>query len=317
MILRILIFSSVLFYSCFLQAQQEPHYTHYMYNKMGINPGYAGSQNGSCLSLLYRNQWIGLEGAPESQILSFNTALLRNKVGLGINLSRHTIGVSQNISGEMSYAYRMPIAGGNLGIGIQASIRNIGVDYNDDRLVATDGLIQDGGIPVGQQNRTIPNFGAGLYYAQEKFYLGFSIPRLINNNIDFNDFSGDVAREVFHAYLMGGILFQPQDGLTVQPQFLFKYAENAPFDADLNVTLGFNEKFYAGISYRFGGGANDLGESLDLLGAIRINEQWLFGLSYDFTLSEIRDYSSGSLGAILRFCFNMEEGNDIVNPRFF
>jgi type IX secretion system PorP/SprF family membrane protein len=304
--------------SIFVYSQQEPHYTQFMYNKLAFNPGYAGSRDGACFTGIYRNQWIGLEGAPKTTMLSFDMPLLDKRVGIGLNVNRTTIGISDKWTIDGVYVYRIPIGTGHLGVGIQASVRYIGNNYADSRLVATQSISSDGGIPVGEQSKYVPNFGGGLYYNTDKFYIGLSVPRFLDNNIDFNSLSGILSKEVPHVYFMTGLLWEINKNTKLQPQILLKYAQNTPLDADLNLNIILIEKLTLGLTYRIGGSSmTGGGESIDLLFAIQATEQLLLGFSYDITLSELKDYSSGSIEAVVRYCLVSSKGKDVVNPRFF
>jgi type IX secretion system PorP/SprF family membrane protein len=299
-------------------AQQEQQYTQFIYNKLSFNPAYAGSHESACLTGFYRNQWIGLEGAPKTMGLSFDMPLLNKRVGIGMNISRNTIGITERGTLDGAYAYRIPLGRGTMSLGVQGSVRYFRNDYSDDRLVSTLPMGQDGSIPEGEQSKYLPNFGAGIYYASDKFYLGLSAPRFLLNNIDFNSASGLTdGKEVIHLYGMVGVIFKLSESVKFQPQALLKYAENSPFDIDLNGSLIFNDKYTAGLTYRAGGGDSGIGESIDLLVSAHLTPKILLGVSYDITLSEIKEYNSGSLELVLRYCFGTPEGQDIINPRFF
>ena len=299
-------------------AQQEQQYTQFMYNKLGLNPGYAGSRDATCLTGIYRTQWIGLEGAPKTQLVSLNMPLLNRRIGIGLNIARNTIGISERWTIDGIYAYRLRLGRGTLGIGVQGSIRYIGMDYTDNRLVGSQPINTDGSIPVGIKSKYVPNFGAGLYYNTERFYIGLSAPRFLKNSIDFSEVSNVESKEVDHIFVMAGVLFSLSENIALQPQVLLKYADNSPFDVDVNASLIFMEKYTVGLTYRLGGSsATGGGESIDLLVGAQFTDHLLFGLSYDLTLSEIKEYSSGSVEAVVRYCFGSSEGEDIINPRFF
>ena len=298
-------------------AQQEEQYTHFMYNKLGFNPGFAGSDDGPCLTALARNQWIGLEGAPQTQLISFNTPLLNQRVGVGINILRQTIGVSENYTLDGAYAYRIQLGRGFMAMGLQASVRLLRVNFNE--LEGTQPIAADSAIPTGLQSKYVPNFGAGLYYQAQRFYLGFSVPRLLENNIDLAD-SGDViSRETRHAFFMGGLIIPLGEKVELQPQILLKYVAGAPFDGDVNLSFIFADRFRAGVSYRLGGPRESgVGEALSLLLGVQISDTLLFGLAYDATLTELRKYNSGTLEGVLRYCIGgRSDSDDYVNPRFF
>lgn len=306
---------SFAFICCY--AQQEHQYTQFMFNKLGHNPGYAGSKDAACLTGIYRSQWMGLEGAPNSQLLSFNMPLLNKRIGIGLNLSRSSIGISERWTVDGIYSYRVNLGRGTLGLGIQGSIRYIGNDYTDPRLQATQGITADGGIPVGEKNKYVPNFGVGLYYSTSTFYFGIAAPRLLKNNIDFNDISGILSKEVQHWNVMAGVLFQLSESVDLQPQGLIKYASGAPLDAELNLSLIFVKKYTAGLTYRVGGNSGGSGSSIDLLVAAHLTDELLFGASYDIPLSDLKDYNNGSIEVLLRYCFGTSEGEEFINPRFF
>ena len=277
-----------------------------------------------CATTLVRSQWLGLEGAPKSQVFNIDAPLYSNRVGVGLNVARYTIGISTNYNADLSYAYRVPLGKGKIGVGIQGSIRSFNANYNDDRLISTDGMTIDASIPVGQQNKLTPNFGAGVYYKEDRLYVGFSVPRLLENNIDFSEDATIISESIRHFYLMGGYVFDVNEKVQLQPQTLIKYAQNSPLDVDLNVNAIFMNKYMVGATYRVGGSTRGLpAESIDILFSTQINKNLLFGIAYDVTISEIRDYSSGSIEAMVRYCFkhkNSEEQEiegDYLNPRFF
>lgn len=299
-------------------AQQEQQYTQFMYNKLGYNPGYAGSQETACITGIIRNQWLGLEGAPNTQILSFNMPILNQRVGIGANLTRHTIGISQKLTLDAAYSYRIRMATGTLGFGLQASVRYFRNNFADGRLVSTVPIALDNSIPVGARSKYVPNFGAGAYFSNERFYVGASIPRLLNNNIDFNETGTILSEEKLHGYIMTGYLFDLSDNVSFKPQALLKFVANAPFDADVNGSFIFNKKYIVGATYRLGGSSTSaVGESVDVMVGAQISNHIFFGLSYDITLSEIKDYSDGSIEGVVRYCIGKSGGEDIVNPRFF
>ena len=122
---------------------------------------------------------------------------------------------------------------------------------------------------------------------------------------------------MLHLYGMVGVILRLNEVIKLQPQALFKYSENSPFDMDLNASLIFNNKFTAGLTYRAGGGNNSPGESIDLLLSAHVTPNVLLGLSYDITMSDLKEYNSGSLEVVLRYCFGTPEGEEIINPRFF
>lgn len=312
---KLISISSFIFLTSFLFAQQEAQFTQFMYNKLGYNPGYAGSNIGTCFTGLIRQQWLGLEGAPGSQLFSFNMPLNENRVGIGANIWRNTIGVSETINIDLAYAYRLQMETGTLGIGVMGSGRYFQSDFSKtDPIQAGDNT-----IPVGMQSKLLPNFGVGVYFSNDKMFLGASAPRLLENNIDLGDDQTIVSREVRHLYFMGGLVFPMSETTEFQPQVLVKYVQGAPIDADLNLNLIFNKKYSLGASYRFGGSDEiGIGESIDILLGAQLTEALMVGFAYDITLSEIQDHNNGTVEAMVRYCLEGDSGGDeYLNPRFF
>ena len=309
----------LLFLPMLAQAQQEVQYTQFMYNKQPLNPGYAGNQEAPTLQAVVRSQWLGIEGAPNTQVLTFSLPLANQRIGLGMNIARHTISIYENLTLDMAYAYRFPLGHGYLGLGVQGSLRSLAADFTDSRLLAIQQIDLDPSIPRVRQQKYIFNAGAGFYYEGEHFYLGVSVPRMLENNIDFAT-PGDVeiSKEIPHAFLMGGASFVLNDQMSLQPQILLKYVNNAPLDADINASLNILNKYLLGLTYRLGGSSvTGFGESLDIIIAAQLSPKLLFSVSYDLTLSDLKDFNSGSVEAMLRYSFGQGEAEEYVNPRFF
>jgi type IX secretion system PorP/SprF family membrane protein len=313
----------ILFLGCFFSAfsglsQQEQLYTMFMYNKLGLNPAYAGYQGTPCATAIYRNQWMGFEGAPETKMLSFNAPLSNERLGLGFIVNQHSIGVSSRFTLDGIYAYRIPVGSGTLSLAAQASWRNHEVDYTSPLLRSVQGLGIDPGVDQVKENKSVINFGAGLYYASDFFYAGISAPRLMNSDIDFDGNELFVAREVRHIYLMSGFVVPLSYKLDFIPQLLIKYAEAAPVDIDLNASFSWHKKYTLGATYRTGGATDDVAESIDFMASAKIARGLMLGVAYDFTLTEIKNYSSGSLEVVLSYCFGeLKSQGEFINPRYF
>jgi len=301
-----------------INAQQEQQYTQFMFNKMSFNPAVAGSSNASCLTVLNRSQWLGFDGAPNAQMVSFNMPLMNGRVGAGGQLSRQSIGVDRRITLDAVYAYRIPFATGSLAFGLQASVRYRGINFTDPRIISTTPLNLDNAIQTGFQSKLLPNLGFGAYYNSETYYIGASVPRVIKNNLGFGEGITPLSQEVLHAYFMGGIVMTLTDKLKLQPQTMIKVAANSPTVGEANVNLIYMDKFTTGLLYRSGGSSKvGIGEAVSVLFAVQATDKFMLGMSYDYTMSEIRNNSTGSFEVALRYCFRRAEGNLYVNPRFF
>ena len=297
-------------------AQQERQYSQFMYNKLAVNPAFAGNLPSLTISGLYRNQWLGIPGAPVTQVLSANIPLSEQRIGLGANLIHSSIGISEMWTLGGMYAYRVPAGNGFISGGVEASVRYYGVNYADSRLQADQDLAIDNAVVNENVSKYVPNVGLGFYYSDASFYAGISAPRLISSNIKFKD-NLLISREVIHLYGMAGYSIGLKDNLFLTPQVMVKYARNAPLSLDANLMLDFADRFSTGVSYRTGNVHNPVGESIDVLFGFKLIPTLFMGLAYDIPFGEIGRYNKGSLEIMLRYMMPYEENTEVQNPRFF
>ncbi|MDO8366033.1 MAG: type IX secretion system membrane protein PorP/SprF [Saprospiraceae bacterium] len=295
-------------------AQQEQMYTQFMFNKLTYNPGYAGNFVSPTLTAIYRNQWMGLDGAPKAMSLSYTQSLLNNRVGIGGNITRQSIGINTNLTFDIAYAYRIHMKRGTLAVGLQASMRNIRQNWADARIIPIDQ--NDPGIPTDPKSKFVPNFGAGVYYNaySDRWYGGIALPRIVSNSIDFSEFGDVLSREVQHINAMGGIKFEATDELDITPQVLLRYAVGAPFDAEVNLSALLRNKFYSGLTYRVGGDTNFAGESMDVALGFQAMDKLFLCFSYDLGLTRLRKHHNGSIEATIRWWFNPPDDVGPVKP---
>ena len=300
-----------------LLGQQDVLLTQFMYNKLSLNPAYAGQNDYTHLSLTYRDQYNGFPGAPTYQIASINLPTLRKSLGIGFDLQNNTIGISQVSSISMMYAYKFFLQKASLSMGMRVVGRRHTIDFTDDRLIAIQGIDLDPSIPSEVVNKNLMNVGFGIYFEAENYYLSLSSPGLVRSDIDFDD-NEVFSRTSRHIYLMGGADFYVTEELNFSPQILVKYAENAPFDVDVNLGLTLDDKYTGAITYRFGGAQGDVGESIDLLFGLQLTPRIMLGFSLDFTLSKLRTYDNGSMEIV--FGYSFRDGAPrakMINPRYF
>lgn len=299
-------------------GQQQPLHTMFMYNKLLINPGYAGYHEHPCATAIVRQQWLGFDGAPETQSLSFHGPLSSQRIGIGFNLQRRSIGISSATTFDAIYDYRIPLGTGTLSLGVQGSGRFLKVDYNDPRVKTVQDINIDPGVDALSDSKFLINVGAGLYYSTPAFYLGLSSPRLMNSDIDFELNNLFTAREQAHFYAMSGIALRLNHKLSFVPQVLVRYTKSAPVDIDLNLGLRWWEDFAVGVTLRKGGVDNQLLESVDLIASAKILRGLRIAAAYDFTLSDLRKYSDGSIEVMLMYCFGEPaKPSTFINPRYF
>lgn len=315
---NIFTFIIVLVFSIVAFGQQEQHYTNFVYNQQLYNPAYVGSRNTPSFTGIHRSQWLGFEGAPNSQLISFQSPIQNQRAGIGGTISRQGIGVSFTWMGAAAYSYNLKITQEiSLRLGMQATLEYLGIDFSDPRVVTVsqiDPALNDGGF----NEKYTGNVGVGVYFTyQDIFYFGASSPQIYPNNLSFSDLSNIDAKSFPHRYFTMGAVIPANDDFEIMPNMLIKWVDHAPIDADVNFSVRYQKAFTGGITYRTGGGGTvDTGESVDVMFFYQIDQKVGAGLSYDFTLSDINDYSSGSVELILRYDLRDEKEN-LENPRYF
>lgn len=296
-----------------LSAQQDAQYTQFMYNKLGFNPAFAGSVESTEVQAIFRQQWLGLNDAPSSQIATLNTPLTSNGTGVGARLSRVTVGLEQQYNVEGSYAYRIPIGrGSRLGFGVSTSARYFNIEYQNANPIQGGGI--DIAIPGATESKILPNFGAGVYVDGPNYYVGISVPRLLQNDIDLGSEETIISREARHFYFMGGVKIRVNEKLSLEPQMLAKYVGGAPFDADFNLTAYLGTSLFTGVSYRLGG--NGAGESASVLFGTYLSDHISMCLAYDLGLSDLNTAQSGSVEMAVTYSFGGRPASGgVIDPR--
>ncbi len=288
------------------QAQFEPQFTQYMFNEMFINPAYAGSRGHMSMTGVYRNQWVGIEGAPKTQTFSGHTPLRNEKIGIGLSILHEEIGVTQDFSAFASYAYRIPTQTGAFSMAVSG-----GVIHHQEQLLEVK--IQDQGDNsfMGTPKLTVPNMGFGTYYNTRKFYVGLSIPRMLHNSVDAvtTKATNKVQFEYWHYYLMGGYVIDLDESFKLKPTAMVKAVSGAPVVADLGLHILMNEVLWLGASYR-------TSDSWSAIMAIQMNKQMRIGYSYDYTLTDLNQFNSGTHEITLGYDFSFDK-KKVVTPRYF
>jgi type IX secretion system PorP/SprF family membrane protein len=288
-------------------AQQHPLFSHYMFNGLFINPAYAGSKEFVSTTFIARKQWTGFEGAPTTQIASLHAPLNNEKVGLGATISNDKIGITSQTDFFGSYAYHIPMENGKLSLGLSG-----GFSYFKSKF--SDLVIWDPDDPVyatSSLSNILPNFGAGAYYYTKKFYAGLSVPQILSYDPDiiFHVELAKAHKVSRHYYLTSGTIITTAGELKFRPSFLLKYSANSPLQYDVNLNMLISDIIWIGASYR-----SD--DAVVLLLEYQVNKKLRVGYSYDLTLSEIRNYSTGSHEIVIGYDFGFNVLK-MKTPRYF
>ncbi|MFW0736131.1 MULTISPECIES: type IX secretion system membrane protein PorP/SprF [unclassified Flavobacterium] len=288
-----------------VSAQQDPEYTQYMYNTMSVNPAYAGSTGTLEATLLHRSQWVGIDGAPETQSFSAHSPLLNEMIGLGLSVVNDKIGPSNELYIDGNFSYSIPLGyEKRLAFGLKAGMRMLDVDWSKGRFYNSNDVLLNQNI----NNQMKLAVGAGVYYYTDKWYVGLSVPSFIQSDY-YDDIQESISYDRLHYYLMGGYVFDLNPNLKFKPAFLVKAVSGAPLTADISANFMIAEKFVIGASYR-------TDDSLSALAGFQISRSFYIGYAFDYTVSDLNKYNDGSHEIILRYQFTKKQSK-IKSPRFF
>jgi type IX secretion system PorP/SprF family membrane protein len=306
------LFISFVFFG--LHAQQDAQYTQYMFNTMSVNPAYAGSRGQLSIAALYRSQWVGLDGAPETQTLNLHSPIRNSRVGYGISVVNDNIGdgTVQETYFDAVVSYTLEVSSdAKLSFGLKAGGHLLNLDFNglnnfDNEPISGDNI----------ENKFSPNFGLGFYYHTDRFYAGLSAPNLLetdhfdNDQRDANSVQF-LSTERINFYLITGYVFELNPDLKFKPALLTKVVGGAPLQLDLSANFLINEKFSLGAAYR-------LDAAVSALAGFQISDQFMLGLAYDRETTELggTQFNDGSFEVFLRFEL-IRSFQRTISPRFF
>jgi type IX secretion system PorP/SprF family membrane protein len=298
-------------------AQQSAQYTQYAFNGLVINPAYAGSKGILNISALYRTQWVGLEGAPSTQTLSLDGALLRDKIGLGLHVFNDQAGAQGQKSVYASTAFRVKVGpAAKLAVGLAGGASQY---YTDGTKLHPHDLVDDPTVPNTNISNWLPDTKAGLFFNTERFFAGLSAANVIGFR---NKFINPPKR---HFFLTSGYVFDLNETFKLKPSFLLKEDFKSPASLDLNTFLLIGDRLWLGGTYRT---AIDIftpktdqdqklafNNSWALLTEIYISPAIRVGYAHDFSLSELSNYSTHEVS--IGFYFFPKEKARSLTIRYF
>ncbi|MDC0313883.1 type IX secretion system membrane protein PorP/SprF [Flavobacteriales bacterium] len=291
------------------KAQQDYQFTHYMYDKLSFNPGYAGLNKSICGTIIFREQWAGFDGNPTTALINVHSPVKMLRGGLGFTYVSDKLGFESNNLARLSYSYHMGLGVGDLGIGISAGILQKSIQAN---WITPDGTpaIDDASIAVSGANGLVPDINLGVFYQQNQLYMGISATHLYAPDLTALNISN-----AKHFWITAGYEYNLGTDLKLRPSILAK-SDASSTQLDININVLYKDMIWGGVSYRVsdaiapmvGYQNNDVGG-----GTLRI------GYAYDVTTSQIKGYSNGSHDIMVNYCFNLEKPKPLQkskNPRF-
>jgi type IX secretion system PorP/SprF family membrane protein len=284
-------------------CQQQATYAQYMFNGLAINPAYAGSHDVLSANFLGRFQSIGLPGAPTTQTFAVHSPIANQRFAVGLMVVNDHIGVINQTGTSGIYAYRLPMKkGGSISFGLEVGLSTYRANYTQLDIYQNDQLF----AANVRQNRL--NVGAGVYITKPFWYVGLSMPHMMNNVFDRAKDYKTVYQSV-PVILTGGYVFTLNPMLKVKPNFLFKAVDGRPVELDLNANFLFDDVVWVGVSYKFV-------NAVVFLTELQITDQLRFGYSYSMATGPIKQAELGSHELLVQYIFKFRK-EGIVTPRYF
>jgi type IX secretion system PorP/SprF family membrane protein len=311
-------------------AQQDPMSTKYFFNTLAYNPAYAGSKGALSAVLHHRSQWWGVNGGPTTQTFTIHSPLRGDRVGLGLGIINDNLGPTNSFHIQTDYSYRIPIGKkSHLAVGLQASIMNFRL--NRDKLNpqnANDLAFYNASNP----SLWLPNFGAGIMYMHEKWYLGISAPKLLNGDLRKGEVSpnGFIASQYRHYFIAGGLALPINSNLVFKPSALVKMVDlfegdrdnglnvNAPAEFDIDLSLLINKSLWVGTAFRSAFAAvnrTSSTDSWDIWASYLFKNGLRVGAAFDMPVNGVMPYYGASYELMLGYDFYYQRSR-IITPRY-
>jgi type IX secretion system PorP/SprF family membrane protein len=264
----------VFFISLNMYTQQIPNYTQYVYNMQIINPAYVGSRADLSISLLSRHQWLGLEGAPITRTFSVN-GRTKGGLGIGATIVNDKIGLSESTNINIDASFTIITSQfSRLSFGLKGGITFFSNNF-------ANAITPDNDI-YASTSGNFPNVGFGAFFYNKRFYLGLSMPYLLETPqfyIEENAQKINLARNANY-FFSTGALFKLTENLLFKPSTMVRYMADLPVSIDINSNFLYRNIIEAGLSYRYE-------NSVSALFSIIVHEKYRIGYAYDHKLSTL------------------------------
>jgi type IX secretion system PorP/SprF family membrane protein len=231
-------------------AQQDPQFTHYMFNTLYYNPGFAGVDGLTKFTAIHRSQWLGYQpsfgggGAPTTQILSMTAPIYKLNSGFGAYIVNDKLGPQNNLEAQASYAYHLGIKDSKISFGLRAGIYSQTVNFNQYRATdPNDPLLKSS----GKESQIRPDLAAGVFFRKEKYYAGVSFSHLIKSTFDFGLSQRNALKS--HIYLTGGYFYDLNFDVRLQFMSLIK-SDFTKTTVDVGGIAYFKDTMWGGLSFR-------------------------------------------------------------------
>jgi type IX secretion system PorP/SprF family membrane protein len=302
----ILVTLTIIAFITSMKAQQDAMFTHYMYNTLWLNPAYAGTRDAFTVTGIHRSQWVGFDGAPVNQSITMHTPILNGKVGVGLSILNDKIGPTKSTSIALDLDYQIRL---NTKSKLSFGIKSLANMYSNNVNALTLETKNDAAFAENTQ-RVLPNAGAGIYYYRERFYAGFSVPKLLENKFTSSNVNAASKEQRHYFFIMGTVIDVSKD-IKFKPTCFLKATPAAPLQGDITANFLFNNKFSIGAMYR-------TGDAVGALLGYNFSEQFTLGYSFDWSMANTTGkYNNGSHEIMLRYDLISKAKAKIKSTRFF
>ncbi len=278
------------------QAQQLPLYSQYMMNGFLLNPAMAGSVDYIPLRITARQQWVGITDAPATYAISGHSKI-GDAMGVGGYIFTDMFGPIQRTGAQGSYAYHLKLGSETkLGLGLSLSAFQYSLDESQLDLLEEG----DNAVTYGTETVFVPDANFGAYLYGEKYFAGLAAQQLVQFKIQLGDNGQNSNQIVRHYFITGGYTFDLGEKFQLQPSLLLKGTERSPFQVDINLKAIYQKNYWLGVSFR-------TQDAVIAMLGVKV-DKYMIGYAFDYTLSNIINYSSGSHEIMIGI--NIGEGKD-------
>jgi len=261
-------------------SQTMPQFSQRSLEMHVINPAVIGSQIDHIIQIHHRNQWIGFEGSPNTQVLSY-TGSVKSNMGLGGYVFQDVTGPTKNVGANIGYAYHFILDNVNVSIGLSGLLSQYRFSTQDIKFQQLGDVLDDGVI----KSVLVPDATAGIYIYNKKFYVGLSSAYLIESRLKNYDNSYIPTSQKYFA--MAGYDFELNDDVNLIPNTIITKSSGTDLQAEIGMRAEFSNSLIGGISYR----TND---AVILQLGVKLKNRFLIAYSYDVIYSKLKNYNSGS-----------------------
>jgi type IX secretion system PorP/SprF family membrane protein len=306
LILILFVFGSV-------KSQQDYQITHYMFDNLSFNPGYAGLNNNICATIIGRQQWAGFDGSPTTALINIHSPVKMLRGGLGLTYISDQLGFEKNNIARLNYSYHLGVGAGQMGIGVSLGIlqKSFGADWITPSGTSTaSGTIVDGLIPDENASGVVPDINLGIFYKTNELYLGLSTTHV--GGFEMGNLN---VQNVHHYWITAGYNYDINPDIKLRPSLLIKSDASSTI-MDVNVNALYKNLLWAGMTFRVG---DAIAPMLGYQHAFNDGSSLRVGYAYGITTSVLGNYSNGSHDIMLNYCFSLEKPPMLEkskNPRF-